>query len=750
MKMVKAKSGQMYDADSPQGQMIVNSATTGPDATFDKSSSRLGADSGMAETLQLIYGETQESSESLDNIEESLVDDGRETAEERAARLDKSNKDKTSGNKFGKGLGFVKDKIGAGASKLKSSLAGKFGLALLGGALLLLNQYGDEIAGPKGWLTKFLKYMKENLIPDIKALYEDLQLWWDDAWVKVKGFFTYIEGIFTKIGAYMDTFDTDKSTPGLDADEREKMVEDLTKRAGEFVGKMFTSMVSSVGNAIFTGVLLASGIGLAKSALIGSGLFAKTGTLAATTGKSVGAMAALRSMKVGVGGYLAIGLMVAGGVAAMFDASTRAATAALDEGIKTGTNGDWTTWTSSFLAGGEGGWDNAFANTKEKGMMGAGIGSLLGVPFGPAGMLLGGMIGALAGGLFGAVTGKIGAPRMKKALEGVESVIDQMGDSILAHANGIAQAVLAIVPGGETMSEAYLKGTSIVQKRNLRNRGEVISALENAKAGNISFSGAMDLSDMELATGKASKANIALEMAFLQEKLAKIDKQILMSPDYAHSEKVAKQMGVVRSLQNSMNLGDLKRELVENPFERFAKAQKMLATAPRLPDGEVQTKGRYKGSTLDIKKLFDRGDGDKLDFLFDADMGQEVFFQRQYPEYAARPDVKTAGGAFEIYRNFAENTSILDAEKTKLTDMQAVPAKFLLAQGQAMLNKVMLMEELIKENPSQYNRKDGIVIPIAPDNSSNTTISNANYISNMQARSDFYATHDILTAALKN
>jgi hypothetical protein len=269
------------------------------------------------------------------------------------------------------------------------------------------------------------------------------------------------------------------------------------------------------------------------------------------------------------------------------------------------------------------------------------------------------MSGALAGGLFGAVTGKIGAPKMQKAFEGIESVIDETGDSIFAHFNGIAQAVLALIPGsGTTVSEAYLKGTSIVQKRNLKNRGEVLSALENAKAGNISFSGAMNLTDMELATGKASKENIALELAFLQEKLTKIDKQIVMSPGYAHSEAKFKQMSIVDSLQASMNLNDVKRANVPNPYEYFANAQKMLETAPRLPNGEVQTKGRYKGSTLDIEALLKRGDGDKLDYLFDADMGQDVFFQRQYPEYRVDADGNNiSGGAFELYRNFAENTN---------------------------------------------------------------------------------------------
>ena len=115
IKTVQAKSGQMYDVNSPQGKTIVASATVGQDADFDSSNSSLGADASMTETLQLIYGETQESSESLDNIEAALVDEGRETAEERAARLEKSNKDKSTGNKFANAMGMAKDKIISGA-----------------------------------------------------------------------------------------------------------------------------------------------------------------------------------------------------------------------------------------------------------------------------------------------------------------------------------------------------------------------------------------------------------------------------------------------------------------------------------------------------------------------------------------------------------------------------------------------------------------------------------------------------------
>ena len=151
----------MYESSSPQGKMIVTAATKGSDADFGASGpgAKFGSDTSMAETLQLIYGETQDSAESLDNIEESLVEGTEETAAERAARLKKSNKEKSEKKPsvFGKAMGFVGDKLG----KARTGLSGKLGLALLGGGLLLLNKYGDEIAGPDGWLTRFLKYMKD-------------------------------------------------------------------------------------------------------------------------------------------------------------------------------------------------------------------------------------------------------------------------------------------------------------------------------------------------------------------------------------------------------------------------------------------------------------------------------------------------------------------------------------------------------------------------------------------------------------
>ena len=273
--MVQSKDGKMYEKSSTQGKVIVASATVGKDAGFEASrpASKLGSAGGMEETLQLIYGETQESSESLDNIEEALVDGTEETAAERAARLNKSNKDKaekTKGNKFTRALGAGKDKLGAGLSKIKSSLGGKLGLALLGGALVLLNKYSDELAGPEGILTKFLKYTKEQLIPDIKALYADIQVWWDIGWEKVKGFFGYIAKIFEQIGAYMDKFDTD-GTPGLSEDEMKLLKDDLVKKALALTTSIVTDMFGAL-SLLTVGLFVVGGLGYAalKGAVTGT------------------------------------------------------------------------------------------------------------------------------------------------------------------------------------------------------------------------------------------------------------------------------------------------------------------------------------------------------------------------------------------------------------------------------------------------------------------------------------------------
>jgi len=710
--MVQSKSGKMYESSSPQGKMIVTAATMGKDAGFDSGapSTDVGPPSDsskmdMLSTLQAIYEETQESGDTLETIEDHLDEDGNPLDDARK-NLKSSNKDKKK-SKIAAGIQSAYGGVKSGLGKVKTSLSGKIGLALLGGGLLLLNEYGDEIAGPDGWLTKFLKYMKEDLIPDIKLLYEDLKVWWKVGWAKVTGFFTFLETTFASIGTYMDKFDTD-GVPGLSSKEQDALLTDLKTKASSFVSSMLIGMLSSVGTAIFTGALLVSGITLAKSALMKSGLFAATGAIPTAAG-GVGAAAALRAAKVGAGGYIAIGLMVAGGIAAMFDAAGRAAAAALDEEEVTGTKASWTTWAASFISGGdEGTWANAFGNLKEKGMMGAGVGVMLGIPFGPAGMLLGGMIGALAGGLFGLVTGKTGADKMKKALDGLDTLVDDTGDTIASHFAGIIAAAKALLPGGETPSDAYQKGSGMNQELNIKNRDAVLAEIENVKAGGY-FS---NMTSDEMMS-KASPASIAKEVARLEEKLAYFDAQIKIQPTLSKEASIA---------ETKTKIAEVKAEIVN--------LQSSQTGLSDLNTRGLDPRAAYRYYVMDMNR---QG-------IFSGLMTEAEFTKKfksgefQNEKIAGIGDEITSA---ELVLASAEDNLI--NQQSDLTLIQkALPIKmrdsFKTSKLQAEIAKKKLMLEMKADNA-----KENKFTTFTSDSSQTNAITNANYIAaGMSARNDFW------------
>jgi len=728
IKKVQAKSGKMYDADSPQGKTIVASATVGQDANFDSSTSSLGADAGMAETLQLIYGETQESSDSLDNIEEALVDDGRETTDERNKRLEKSDK---KPNKFMKALGAGKEGLLAGASKVKGSLSGKFGLLLLGGALVLLNKYSDELAGPDGILTKFLKYLKTKLIPDIKLLYEDLQVWWDKGWKKVNAFFTYVGKVFKAIGDYVDKFDTD-GVPGLSAKEKDALLTDLKTKASSFISSMLIGMLSSVGTAIFTGALLVSGITLAKSALIKSGLFAATGAIPTAT-KGVGAAAALRAAKVGAGGYIAIGLMVAGSIAAMYDAAGRAATAALDEEGVTGKPAEWTTWAASFISGGDQGtWANAFGNLKEKGMMGAGVGVMLGIPFGPAGMLLGGMIGALAGGLFGLVTGKIGADKMKKALVGLDKFIDRTGDQLGAHFSGIVAAAQALLPGGTTPFNAYQKASGMNQELNIANRDSVLAQMEIVKAGGFHSNMSVEDRNIALSGGMPSQKGIDAEIARLQEDLDYYEHQIKMQPTYLAENKIEETKDDIKDIEKKIEIEKAIAADLTNLNTRGLTpeaAYRMYSTNLALENSLVRDKSELKQimSLEEFTKAFESGDL------------QNSLIAEAEAKIVDLELIKKKG-----------NVDLIE-QQTDFTKLQMkLPLVDRDSYKLAQINRFELEKEMERERRAKDAKNNKFTTFNSPRiETTNTGVNYSNYTSQMSARSDFWANYDPLAAAVK-
>ena len=451
IKKVKAKSGEMYDVNSPQGQMIVNSA--GPAAKFDSNyaggqkppQSALGS-GDILSTLQDLKFETEDQGVTLEGIEDAIDSSGPSDSQQRKDKIETSNKKKNRFGSalegFGKGMKSVGKGIGTGFGKVKNSIMDNLGMLTIGAGLIALEKYEEELVGPDGYLTKFLEYLKVSLIPDIKKLYQDTIIWWDEAWGGVEKFFGWMKKKFTQIKAYVDSFDADNSGD-LSQSEMQDLKDDLTSKAGKYIGDFFVSVLGVVGLALTGLTFIRLAAGLAKKAILGSALFAAT-TTAATTAPVV---AATGAAAIGAGGVLSIGIMVAAMIGAIVTQTFKAFDASeMPDGTV-----NWSKFWATFVAGdSEGSTKNAIFNSFNKGATGAGIGALAGFAAGgPLGALVGGMLGMLTGGLIGWFTGAEGAAKY-------EDIYKDIGDGFLDSKNKFFRyftdmftEMEAIIPEGE-------------------------------------------------------------------------------------------------------------------------------------------------------------------------------------------------------------------------------------------------------------------------------------------------------------
>jgi hypothetical protein len=222
-------------------------------ASKQEEASKLGSSGEMLSTLQAIYVEQVEQGAIIEESDEHLEDlidiqDG-SGSEQRRDKLEASNKEKKDAGMLGKFASGVKGafgKVGDAFGSVKDSLSGKLGLVVLGGALLLMDKYKDELFGPEGGLTKLLKWMHDDMAPAIKKLYDWVVVGWDKAWSGVVSFFEWAHGIFTKISDYFKKFDVD-GDGSLDPDEMKKLQDDLVLKVGEFVSSVMSSVVGSIG-----------------------------------------------------------------------------------------------------------------------------------------------------------------------------------------------------------------------------------------------------------------------------------------------------------------------------------------------------------------------------------------------------------------------------------------------------------------------------------------------------------------------
>ena len=307
-----------------------------------------------------------------------------------------------------KGPGFM-SRLGQVGKGFLGSLIGK--AAITGLALLATYVFEDEIIEGVG---NFMKYFGEDFGPQVKQLYDDTMLWWDDTWEGVKTFFTFIQGMFTGIKDYVMQFDTRGAGPGgmnpdgkIDQSELQDMVDDLTTRLSDavsgFVGNMVTSLIQAFTIYTVTSFALKKLMGMAL--LRGAPLLAIGGA----------------SLALGVA---ALGVAVAAGVWTLADNAKTAYEDAVTDELGNPQNFSMKEFVTRLLVGKETGNKivDVMNNAYDKMLIGAATGITIGAVSGGGLFSLpaagfGGIIGALSGLTVGALTAYYGDEAVEKQID---------------------------------------------------------------------------------------------------------------------------------------------------------------------------------------------------------------------------------------------------------------------------------------------------------------------------------------------
>ena len=342
------------------------------------------------------------------------------------------------------GPGFL-TRLGNQTKGFFGTLLGKGVLAGL--ALLATYVFEDEIIKGVG---NFMKFFKEDFGPMIKDLYEDVLSWWDKTWKGVTTFFAYVKSVFTAINDYVMQYDINEDGK-IDESEFGALKEDLVEKTKTLIGDFFESVMLSLGGML----LSATFVGIASKAAYArlAPLFTGTATTAAA-GAVGGPMAGLATA-------LPIAGLILYGFSTTYTNISRALKKTLDDNKG---QFDTSDFFANFLGGSEeGGVMNAFKQAFLVGGTFALAGMAIGLPFGPLGILAGGLIGTAVGMAVGAFTGYIGSGVLKEKFQGFADMINESVDFVKNFYNDIVAGFKSLFSGGSFMEGFSARGDADVE-----------------------------------------------------------------------------------------------------------------------------------------------------------------------------------------------------------------------------------------------------------------------------------------------
>jgi hypothetical protein len=314
-----------------------------------------------------------------------------------------------------------------------------------GAAFLALQLGSDKLAGPDGYLTKFLKWLKETFMPFVTGVWVSIRDYdWGAQWQKVKDVFAKIETFFIEMDENKDgiiTWDEFKTkVKGTFQTQFDLMVLEFKEGFWNFVGEYKKEI-----GLVFAGWVGYKFLKATITSMIFGGAFTLGPRLITSVGLPLVMLSGLWILHQKIRDAYKTAIEDDSGMPQDFNLKEFVANF-----LSGKDNPDGKTWTASIL------------ESWKMGLAGAAVGLTAGLVTGGVFSIPLAAVGFITGSIAGAMGIHLGEDKLNDMLDDAETNIKQTGDDLVTIGNkvinwakGIYNAAKAIIDPDESISGAY-------------------------------------------------------------------------------------------------------------------------------------------------------------------------------------------------------------------------------------------------------------------------------------------------------